>query len=110
MRVRLYWGDTPIFIRVASLDSYSNRILQFNKWIEAIPTRKDNDSIIISFLENNILSRFGCPMKIITNYAQAFKSKKMINFYHQYHITLGHSTAYYLQGNGLVESSNKSIV
>eukprot|EP00253_Pinus_taeda_P014471 PITA_14471 len=82
----------------------------FTKWIEAVLRRKENDSMIISFLENNILSRFGCLMKIITDNAQAFKSKKMINFCHQYHITLGHSTTYYPQGNGLVESSNKSIV
>ena len=34
----------------------------------------------------------------------------MINFCHQYHISLGHSTAYYPQGNGLAESSNKSLV
>eukprot|EP00253_Pinus_taeda_P013835 PITA_13835 len=82
----------------------------FIKWIEAIPTRQANDSVIISFLENNILSRFGCPIKIITDNAQAFKSKRMINFYHQYHISLGNSTAYYPQGNGLAESSNKSLV
>ena len=31
-------------------------------------------------------------------------------FFHKYHITLGHSTAYYPQGNGLAESSNKSLV
>eukprot|EP00253_Pinus_taeda_P006082 PITA_06082 len=82
----------------------------FTKWIEAVPTRQANDSVIISFVENNILSRFGCPIKIITDNAQAFKSKRMINFCHQYHISLGHSTAYYPQGNGLVESSNKSLV
>ena len=34
----------------------------------------------------------------------------MITFCHKYHITLGHSTAYYPQGNGLAESSNKSLV
>ena len=67
----------------------------FTKWIEAIPTRQANDSVIISFLENNILARFGCPLKLITDNAQAFKSKRMINFCHQYHISLGHSTAYY---------------
>ena len=66
----------------------------FTKWIEAIPTRQANDYVIIYFLENNILSRFGCPMKIITDNAQAFKSNKLINFCHQYHITLRHSTAY----------------
>eukprot|EP00253_Pinus_taeda_P031764 PITA_31764 len=40
----------------------------------------------------------------------AFKSKRMVEFCHKYHIILGHSTAYHLQGNGLVESSNKSFV
>jgi len=34
----------------------------------------------------------------------------MVEFCHKYHIILGHSTAYHLQGNGLVESSNKSLV
>eukprot|EP00253_Pinus_taeda_P011475 PITA_11475 len=37
-------------------------------------------------------------------------SKKMVSFCHKFHITLGHSTAYYPQGNGLAESSNKSLV
>eukprot|EP00253_Pinus_taeda_P018507 PITA_18507 len=62
------------------------------------------------FLESNILSRFGFPHKIITDNAAAFKSKKMIEFCNKYNITLGHSTVYYPQGNGIVESSNKSLV
>ena len=82
----------------------------FTKWVEAIPCRQENDTIIIQFLECNILSRFGCPEKIITDNAAAFKSQKMINFCHKFHITLGHSTAYYPQGNGLAESSNKSLI
>jgi transposase InsO family protein len=61
-------------------------------------------------LEENILSRFGCPRKIVTDNAQAFKSMAMINFCQKYNIILGHSTTYYPQGNGLVESSNKSLM
>ena len=34
----------------------------------------------------------------------------MVNFCNKYNMTLGHSTAYYLQGNGLAKSSNKSLV
>ena len=34
----------------------------------------------------------------------------MIDFFYKYQITLGHSTAYHPQGNGLAESSNKSLV
>eukprot|EP00253_Pinus_taeda_P021622 PITA_21622 len=82
----------------------------FTKWIEAIPLRQANDTVIIGFLETNILSRFGYPTKIITDNVAAFKSKKMINFCNRYHITLGHSTAYYPQGNGLAESSNKTLI
>jgi len=82
----------------------------FTKWIEAAPTRKATDTVIISFLENNILSRFGCPNKLITDNAAAFKLKRMVEFCHKYHIILGHSTTYHPQGNGLAESSNKSLV
>eukprot|EP00253_Pinus_taeda_P008375 PITA_08375 len=42
--------------------------------------------------------------------AAAFKSKRIVDFCHKYNISLGHSTAYHPQGNGLAESSNKSLV
>lgn len=66
--------------------------------------------VIIQFFESNILSRFSCPSKIITDNTAAFKSNKMINFCSKYKITLDHYIAYYLQGNGLAESSNNSLV
>ena len=34
----------------------------------------------------------------------------MVEFCNKYHITLGHSTTYHPQGNGLAESSKKSFV
>ena len=82
----------------------------FTKWIEAIPSRNATDVVIKKFLETNILSRFGFPRKIITHNAAAFKTKKMIEFCDKYHISLGNSTAYSPKGNGLAESSNKSLV
>ena len=82
----------------------------FTKWIEAVPTRKAIDDVIIQFLEDDILSRFRCPIKIITDNATAFNSKKIEKFCSDYNITLGHSTSYYPQGNGLVESLNKILV
>ena len=64
----------------------------------------------MDFLEENILDGFGYPKRIVTDNAPSFKSKKMISFCHKYHISLNHSTAHYPQGNGLAESSNKSLV
>eukprot|EP00253_Pinus_taeda_P034561 PITA_34561 len=82
----------------------------FTKWIEEIPTRQATYAVIISFLETNILSHFGCTSKLIMDNAAVFKSKRMIEFCYKYNISLGHSTAYHPQGNGLAESSNKSLV
>ena len=45
----------------------------FTKWIEAIPIRQATETVIMQFLEEHILSRFGVPMKIITDNAAAFK-------------------------------------
>ena len=44
-------------------------IYYFTKWVEAIPTRRATDLVVIDFLEENILSRFGCPRKIATDNA-----------------------------------------
>ena len=101
MGFRFYWGQHKCILTATDY---------LTKWIEAIPCIQANDSMIIQFLETNILSRFGCLEKIITDNAAAFKSKRMFNFCHKYHITLGHSTTYYPQGNGLAESSNKSLI
>ena len=64
----------------------------------------------MQFLKEHILSRFGVLRKIIIDNAPSFKSKKMVEFFFKYHIQLGHSTTYYPQGNGLAESSNKSLM
>jgi len=48
----------------------------FTKWVEAIPARNATDSVVIKFMEENMLSRFGCPFKIITDNAYVFKSAK----------------------------------
>jgi len=52
----------------------------FTRWGEAIPTRRENDLVVMKFLEENIFSKFGCPVKIITDNAQVFNSIRFINF------------------------------
>ena len=67
----------------------------FTKWIEAILTRRATEEVIMDFLENNILARFSSLKRIVTHNAPPFKSRKMINFFHKYHISLNHSMTYY---------------
>jgi hypothetical protein len=67
-------------------------------------------SVVINFLEDNIFLKFSFPRKIVTDNAKAFKSMEMVNFCQKYNIVLGHSIAYYPQGNRLAKSSNKRLI
>ena len=69
--------------------------------MESIPTRNATNKVIINFIQENILSRFGCPRKLVTDNAKYFQSKW--NFSKAFY-------TYYPQGNGLVESTNKNII
>jgi len=48
--------------------------------VEAILVRNATDVVVIKFIEENILSRFGCPTQIVTDNATTFSSVKMIEF------------------------------
>eukprot|EP00253_Pinus_taeda_P023544 PITA_23544 len=82
----------------------------FTKWTEAIPTKNANHQVVIKFLNENIFTIFGCPTKLVTNNAAAFKEKELVDMNESMGIQLVHSTSYYPQGNGLEESSNKRLV
>jgi hypothetical protein len=48
--------------------------------------------------------------RIVTDNVASFKAEPLIQFCEQFGISLIHSTPYYPQGNGLAESSNKSLI
>jgi hypothetical protein len=81
----------------------------FTKWIEAIPTKSASHKVIIGFLED-LITIFDCPRKIVTDNATSFKVEPLVRFCEQFGIKLIHSTPYYPRGNGLAESSNKSLI
>ena len=82
----------------------------FTKWVEAIPTKKETDAIVMDFLEDKIITRFSVPARIIIDNGLLFVSSKMSSFFFKYDIVLSHSSNYYPQGNGIAESSNKNLM
>jgi len=92
----LQWGLN--FIReIHPASSSQNRwiltaIDYFTKWVEAIQVRNEIDTVVIKFIEENILSRFGCPQKIVTDNSVVFSSVKMIEFCKKYQILVHHYT------------------
>ena len=82
----------------------------FTKWVEAIPLREVTQNVVISFIQNHILHRFGIPETITTNQGSVFTGQKMVRFANQMGFKLLTSTPYYAQANGQVEAANKNLI
>jgi transposase InsO family protein len=72
----------------------------FTKWDEVVPLKHSTDDQVISFLENNIFSRFGLPLEIITDNGPTFISAKLTQFLAKLGVKHFTSSSYYPQGNG----------
>ncbi|KAJ9542676.1 hypothetical protein OSB04_029182 [Centaurea solstitialis] len=82
----------------------------FSKWIEAGAFSQVRDKEVISFIQNNIIHRFGVPSEIMCDNGSQFISDKTRTFCERRGIKLVTSTPRYPQSNGLAESSNKVII
>ena len=67
----------------------------FTKWVEAIPTKKATDAIVMDFLEDKIITRFGVPARIITDNGPCFVASEISSFCFKYFIIVSHSSNYY---------------
>jgi hypothetical protein len=82
----------------------------FTKWPETMTLKKDDFEELIKFLKDNILSRFGVLDKFITDNGLIFIGSNFTEFFGEYGIIMGKSSNYYLQGNGLAKSTNKTLI
>ena len=82
----------------------------FTRWVEAIPLRKVNEDVVMDFLQDHIMTRFGVPISLVFDNATYFSSIILTAFSNERGIKLHYSTNYYPQGNGLVESTNKDLI
>lgn len=80
------------------------------KWVEAIPMKQATSKVVIKFLMENIIVRFGVPTRIITDNGMCFRSEEFNTFCGEYGIKISHSSPYHPQGNGHAESSNTNIL
>jgi hypothetical protein len=82
----------------------------FTRWSKYIPLIVVNTNQVISFLETQIISRFGIPESLVFDNVSYFSSMDLNVFYMEKLIKLTYSASYYPQGNGLVESTNKNLI
>ncbi|XP_020413503.1 uncharacterized protein LOC109947520 [Prunus persica] len=79
----------------------------FTKWVEAKPVKSTASQEIITFIEEQIIQRFGIPESITTDRGSSFISGEMLEMAGAFKFKLLQSTPYYAQANGQAESSNK---
>ena len=77
-----------------------------SKWVEAIPTRTNDNIVVVKFLKENIFYHFGTPHTIISDNGTHFCIKAFETLMRKYSITNKFFTTYHPQTNGQVEVTN----
>jgi transposase InsO family protein len=82
----------------------------FTKWTEAVALKNMTHIEVIEFITEHIIHRFGIPQTLTIDQGASFMSKEVREFVELYRIKLLNSSSYYAQGNGHVESSNRTLI
>ena len=80
-----------------------------SKCVEAVACPRNDTNTVVSFLQKNILSRFGTPRTIISDGGSHFANKIFSKLMSRYGIKHIKSLAYHPQTNGQAEVSNREI-
>ena len=95
------WGMDFMYILLAA-DYVS-------KWVEAIPTRTNDASVVVKFRCSHIFTRFDTPRALITDGGTHFCNNLVDKVLQKYGVRHQTSLAYHSQANGQVEVSNHEI-
>ncbi len=79
------------------------------KWVETKALKTNTTTIITIFLCECILTRFGCPLTIVTNQAVHFINDTIMYLIDHFLFKHVSFTTYCPKGNGQVESINKVL-
>ncbi|KAL5552291.1 hypothetical protein UlMin_002467 [Ulmus minor] len=76
---------------------------------QAIPSRTNDNKVVVKFLKEHILSRYGTPRVIISDQGSHFCNRSFEALMRRYGVTHKISTAYHPQTNGQAELGNREI-
>ena len=79
------------------------------KWVEAELVDTCSNEIAAKFIYENIITRFGCPITLISDQGSHFINKTIKALTDQFQIDHRRSTTYHPQSNGAIEAFNKTL-
>ena len=82
----------------------------FTKWPEAKALRGNTSLEVAKFIYQNIMTRFGCPVEIVSDQGKHFLNNVMKELTSKHLIIHKKSSVYHPQCNGQAESTNKILV
>ena len=80
-----------------------------SKWVKTVPCRAAYHKTVLKFLKENIFSRFGVPIAIISDRGSHFCNKPFENLLSKYGVKHKVATPYHPQTSGQVELANREI-
>ena len=80
-----------------------------SKWVEAIPCKDDDHTVVLKFLKENIFSRFRVPKAIISDGSTHFCNKPFETLLAKYGVKHKVARPYHPQTFGQVELANREI-
>lgn len=79
------------------------------KWVEAASYANVTKQVVVRFIKNHIICRYGIPSKIITDDGSNLKNKMMKKLCEKFKIEYHNLSPYRPKRNGVVEAANKHI-
>ena len=79
------------------------------KWVEAKATPKNDACTATKFLFENIFTRYGLPLEIVSDQGVHFVNEVIEYLLAEFMVTHKRSAPYHPQANGLAESTNKTL-
>ena len=80
-----------------------------SKWVEAVVCWNNDNTTVVKFLKENVLSRFGTLRAIISDQGTHFCNRSFEASMRKYGVVHKVSTAYHPQTNGQAELANREI-